>query len=94
MDNLIAAKNKDKSVPIILICQSGSRSPVAARELHEAGYQIVYTQVEGFEGKKAKSGPNKGKRVVSGWKKEGLPWSYDLVADKMYFNFAPKQPDQ
>jgi hypothetical protein len=28
--------------------------------------------------------------VVAGWKNEGLPWSYDLIAAKMYFNFDPK----
>ncbi len=91
VDNLIKAKNKDKSVPIILMCQSGGRSPKAARELHEAGYQKVYFQVEGFEGIKAKEGPDKGKRVVNGWKKAGLPWSYQLKTEKMYFNFAAEK---
>ena len=35
----------------------------------------------------------KGKRVVAGWKFEGLPWSYDLYTEKMYFNFAPASSD-
>jgi len=91
VDNLITAKNKDKSVAIILMCQSGGRSPKAARELHEAGYQKVYFQVEGFEGIKAKEGPDKGKRFVNGWKKAGLPWSYKLKTEKMYFNFEPEK---
>ena len=91
VDNLIAANNKDKAVPIILMCQSGGRSPVAARTLHEAGYQKVYFQIEGFEGIKAKEGPDKGKRIVNGWKKAGLPWSYKLKTEKMYFNFEPKE---
>ena len=53
----------------------------------------VYVQVEGFEGVKATSGKHKGKRsVVAGWKYEGLPCSYDLVTEKMYFNFDPKYP--
>ena len=51
----------------------------------------LYIQVEGFEGIKAKSGEHKGKRVVAGWKKEGLPWSYDLPTSKMYFNFDPQR---
>ena len=92
VDKLLTVKNKDKSVPIILMCQSGGRSPVAARALHKAGYEKVYYQVEGFEGIKAKKGPDKGKRVVNGWKNAGLPWSYELKAEKMYFNFAPEQP--
>ena len=68
VDNLIASRKKDKSVPIILMCQSGGRSPYAASDLHEAGYQKVYFQVEGFEGLKLKEGPNKGNRVLNGWK--------------------------
>jgi rhodanese-related sulfurtransferase len=91
VDNFIASRNKDRSVPIILMCTSGGRSPAAAQELHGAGYQKVYFQVEGFEGLKAKQGPNKGKRVVNGWKNAGLPWGYHLKTDKMYFNFAPSE---
>jgi len=91
VDNFIASRNKDKSVPIILMCQSGGRSPFAASDLHEAGYKTVYFQVEGFEGLKVKEGPNKGKRVLNGWKNAGLPWNYSLKTDKMYFNFAPEK---
>ena len=80
-----------KAVPIILMCASGSRSPVAAGDLYDAGYQKVYFQVEGFEGIKAKQGPDKGKRVVNGWKNSGLPWGYHLKTEKMYFNFAPSE---
>ena len=89
VENLIAHRNKDKSVAIILMCASGSRSALAAEELYVADYQKVYFQVEGFEGVKAKQGPDQGKRVVNGWKNRGLPWSYRLPAEKMYFNFAP-----
>jgi hypothetical protein len=59
--------------------------------LHDAGLTKVYTQVEGFEGIKAQSGEHRGKRVVAGWKNDGLPWSYDLEAKKMYFNFDQEQ---
>ena len=89
VDNFVASRGKDKSVPIILMCTSGTRSPVAVRDLHDAGYRKVYFQVEGFEGVKSKQGPHKGKRVVNGWKNAGLPWGYYLKTDKMYFNFAP-----
>lgn len=91
VDKFIDIRNKDKSVPIILMCQSGGRSPYAARALYEAGYRKIYFQVEGFEGLKAKEGPDKGKRVVNGWKNAGLPWSLKLKTEKMYFNFAPVQ---
>lgn len=91
VDNLVTSRNKDESVPIILMCTSGSRSPVAANVLHDAGYQKVYFQVEGFEGLKSKQGADKGKRVINGWKNTGLPWSYVLRTEKMYFNFAPAE---
>jgi rhodanese-related sulfurtransferase len=71
------------------MCQSGSRAPIAAAELHEVGYKEVYTQYQGFEGLKAKDGPNRGKRLYNGWKNAGLPWIYAMETAKMYFNFAP-----
>ena len=79
----------ERSAPIILMCTSGSRSPRAARALHKANFSRVFVQVEGFEGIKAKSGAHTGKRVVGGWKIEGLPWSYELPTAKMYFNVDP-----
>ncbi len=88
--NVLKAKNLTKDSPVIIMCASGARAPFAATALHDAGFSKVYTQVEGFEGVRAKEGENKGKRVVSGWKVSGLPWSYDLVPEKMYFNFVPK----
>jgi len=92
VENLLKSRGLDKTSPIIIMCTSGSRAPLAAYALHKAGFKEVYTQVEGFEGIKAKSGEHKGKRLVAGWKHEGLPWSYDFVAAKMYFNFAPEKP--
>jgi rhodanese-related sulfurtransferase len=79
VDRLLIARELDRKVAIILMCQSGSRAPIAARELHSAGFAKVYTQYQGFEGRKAKEGPLKGQRVVEGWKNGGLPWSYDLT---------------
>jgi len=90
VENVLASRGLDKNGPVIIMCTSGSRAPLAARALHKAGFTQVYTQVEGFEGIKATSGEHKGKRLIAGWKFEGLPWSYNFVATKMYFNFAPK----
>lgn len=89
VERFLMAKHLSKEAPIIIMCASGTRAPFAAKALHKAGFKTVYTQVEGFEGIRAKEGPNKGKRVVNGWKVRGLPWSYDLPPEKMYFNFAP-----
>lgn len=91
--NLVKHLNLTQDTPIIIMCKGGIRGPWAAKALYKAGFTQVYTQVEGFEGKKAKEGPNKGKRVVNGWKNEGLPWSYNLLPEKMYFNFAPKKAE-
>lgn len=89
VERLLQIRGLDRHVPIILMCQSGSRVPIAAHLLHQAGFREVYTQYQGFEGFKAKQGPGQGKRVVNGWKNANLPWSYQLDASKMYFNFAP-----
>jgi len=90
-EKLLKLKNMDKETPLILICQSGSRVPRAAKALHAAGFKTVYSQYQGFEGIKAKTGINKGKRVVDGWKNAGLPWSYKLNKDSMYYNFDSTQ---
>ena len=93
VENVLKARGLDETSPIIIMCTSGSRAPLAANALFKAGFKEVYTQVEGFEGIKAKSGEHEGKRLVAGWKHEGLPWSNDFVAAKMYFNFAPEKSD-
>jgi len=95
VERLVIARNLSKDSPVIIMCASGSRAPFAAKQLHKAGFTKVYTQIEGFEGNRAKTGPMKGKRVVNGWKNVGLPWSYDLPPEKMYFNFEaePETPE-
>ncbi len=89
VDRLLDTRDLDRRAPIIVMCQAGSRAPIAARLLHAAGFETVYTQYQGFEGFKAKGGPRQGQRVVNGWKNAELPWSYTLDRNKMYFNFAP-----
>lgn len=74
----VKSKSLTKDNSIILLCRSGKRSAKAANLLSAIGYSKVYTIVDGFEGDKAKQGANKGKRVVNGWKKSGLPWTYKL----------------
>lgn len=74
----------NKSDTVIVMCRSGDRSARAADLLSNAGYTNVYSVVDGFEGDMAKEGDNKGRRAVNGWKNAGLPWSYNLVKNKMY----------
>ena len=87
--NLVKQRNLNLDTPIIIMCKAGTISPWAAKALHKAGFTTLYSVMDGFEGNKAKDGPQKGKRVVNGWKNDGLPWSYNLLPEKMYFNFAP-----
>lgn len=82
----LSAKSLDQNAKIILLCRSGDRAANAAALLDKAGYKNVYSVVDGFEGDLAGEGPNKGKRAVNGWKNAGLPWSYELSKDKMYFD--------
>ena len=85
MAAVMAKKGLGKDDIVILICRSGNRSAAAANDLADAGYTKVYTVVDGYEGDKAKSGPDKGRRTVNGWKNAGLPWTYHLNKDIMYF---------
>jgi rhodanese-related sulfurtransferase len=87
INELVTRKGLTKESPIFLICRSGSRSAKAAKLLDAVGYKNVYSVTDGFEGDKAKSGPRKGERVVNGWRNAGLPWSYRLEREKMYFDF-------
>jgi len=77
-------KGIEKNDPVVLICRSGDRSAMSADLLARYGYTNVWSVVDGFEGDLAKDGPNRGKRVVNGWKNGGLPWSYDLDRKKAY----------
>ena len=77
---LLESRGLGYDANIVLLCRSGKRSARAAAFLNDLEYTNVYTVVDGFEGDTEKNGPEKGKRVVNGWKNAGLPWSY--TADK------------
>ncbi|MEO8038892.1 MAG: rhodanese-like domain-containing protein [Betaproteobacteria bacterium] len=81
MNRRLQAKGLSKDDPVILICRSGDRSSRGADRLAEDGFTHVYSVVDGFEGDMGKDG----RRDVNGWKNAGLPWSYKLVQEKMYF---------
>ena len=77
----LQAKGLSKSDPVVLICRAGERSSRAANLLADSGYTRVYTVVYGFEGELSDAG----RRNVNGWKKDNLPWSFELDKAKMYF---------
>lgn len=82
----LAARGLSKDTPVILMCRSGgTRGAPSALALEGKGYGKVYVVVDGFEGGTLKEGPKKNWRLKDGWKNAGLPWSYKLNKEKMYF---------
>ncbi len=77
----LAQKGLAKTDTVVLICRSGDRSSRGANRLADDGYTQVWSVVDGFEGDMGKDG----RRSVNGWKNAGLPWSYKLERDRMYF---------
>jgi rhodanese-related sulfurtransferase len=89
VEKALKDRGLDKSAPIILMCRSGgTRGAPSAKMLEGKGYENVYVVTDGFEGGKVKQGEKKNWRTKNGWKNAGLPWSYDLNKDKMYFRKA------
>jgi rhodanese-related sulfurtransferase len=85
----LAAAGLDKSAPVILMCRSGgTRGAPSAKALEGLGLEQVYVVVDGFEGGTVKDHPNGPWRLKNGWKNSGLPWSYSLNKEKMYFRDA------
>jgi rhodanese-related sulfurtransferase len=86
IEKALKDRGLDKSTPIILMCRSGgTRGAPSAKMLEGKGYQSVYVVTDGFEGGKIKTGEKKNWRLKNGWKNAGLPWSYKLNKDKMFF---------
>jgi rhodanese-related sulfurtransferase len=86
VEKRLAQMGLTKDDPVILICRSGVRSNAASGLLFEMGFKQSYTVIDGFEGDTAKDGPEKGHRVVNGWKNAKLPWGYKLDKKKMYLD--------
>ncbi len=86
----LLAKGLTKDDIVFVMCRSGGRSAKAADKLTESGFAKVYSVIDGFEGDTVKSGENKGKRTINGWKNSNLPWSYSLDKNKMYFKSKDK----
>lgn len=85
LDASLKKAGLNKESKIIIMCRSGRRSALAVNLIYKFGYKNVYSVIDGFEGDKVKDGPEKGKRKLNGWKNSGLPWSYKLDKEKMYF---------
>lgn len=72
--------------PIIVMCRSGStRSAPSADVITKMGFREVYSVTDGFEGSKLEEGASKGVRAVNGWRNSGLPWSYEVDPDVVWY---------
>ncbi|WP_321495297.1 rhodanese-like domain-containing protein [uncultured Desulfobacter sp.] len=74
---------------LIFMCRSGGRSCEAANEAAaKANWPVdqTYNMMGGFEGDKVKNKDSvfDGKRVLGGWKNEGLPWTYSVDPKRGY----------
>ncbi len=83
-------KGLSKNDKVFVMCRSGGRSAKAADALTDAGFTQVYSIIDGFEGDSVRSGEDKGKRSINGWKNSSLPWSYSLEKNKMYLSKKEK----
>ncbi|SFR51862.1 rhodanese-like domain-containing protein [Thiomicrospira sp. ALE5] len=78
--------NADQDSKFIIMCRSASeRAAPMARILDQYGYKNVYLLLGGFEGSVVREGDKKGFRLVNGWKNSGMPWTYDIDPDIVYF---------
>ena len=70
---------------LLVMCRSGGRSAMAVNLLAKAGFKNVYTITDGMEGDAVKDPDSvfNGQRLVNGWKKSGLPWTYRIEPDRM-----------
>ena len=80
----VQQKGLSKNDKVFVMCRSGGRSAKAADALTDAGFTQVFSVIDGFEGDSVKSGEQKGKRTLNGWKNSNLPWSFKLDKTKMY----------
>lgn len=86
VERALEARGLSKEIPILIMCRSGgTRGAPATKLLENKGYEKVYVVTDGFEGGTVKEGERKNWRLKNGWKNSGLPWSYKLNKEKMYF---------
>ena len=58
----------------LLLCRSGKRSALAAEAAAKAGFALVFTVLEGFEGD---LDDHHQRGHLNGWRWHGLPWMQD-----------------
>jgi rhodanese-related sulfurtransferase len=87
VDEALRAAHLRHTDPVVLLCGSGDRAPVAALLLQEYGYSQVYVVRDGFEGRLERRADGTDLRRDGGWKSSGLPWT-----GRVYARGASAQP--
>ena len=70
---------------ILVSCRSGGRAAMAIDQLAAAGFTHAYNILDGMEGSSVHDPDSvfDGMRMKNGWKNSGLPWTYDLDAERI-----------
>ena len=70
---------------ILVMCRAGGRSAMAVNALVEAGFTNVFNVIDGVEGDKVDDPGSilHGKRMRNGWKNSGLPWTYEVLRERV-----------
>jgi rhodanese-related sulfurtransferase len=78
-------KSFKQSDTLLVTCRSGGRACLAINALANVGFKNVYNIIDGIEGD-AVCDPESvfhGQRMKNGWRNSGLPWTYEIVPDRI-----------
>ena len=87
---------KPQTDSLLIICRSGGRSIKAVNLAVDCGFdpEKTYNILGGFEGDTVEdpTSPFFGKRMVGGWRLEGLPWKYEMSGKYIYQRDLKRKP--
>jgi rhodanese-related sulfurtransferase len=81
----VVEANFAKDTPLVVGCQSGGRSSMAAQMLRQAGYTRVYNMMGGFGGGRSTTGEE-----IPGWSELGYPTEQGPAGDQAYEQLKKK----
>jgi rhodanese-related sulfurtransferase len=78
-------KTFDPGDILLVTCKSGGRACKAINMLAEAGFKNAFSIIDGFEGDPVEDPDSvfRGQRMKNGWRNSGLPWTYEIVPERM-----------
>jgi rhodanese-related sulfurtransferase len=75
----------DPSDTLLLSCKVGGRACLAINIIAQQGFKKAYNIIDGMEGDMV-TDPDSvfhGLRMKNGWKNSGLPWTYEIVPERV-----------